>query len=212
MKKVKILIKQHSCLYENSEYDFHKLSDVINLYNSKIQIVLLEEPLFIKIFQINKNIRKISDFIQEKIDNIFPQNGDILYDYEKLNSEGLLSIYSIKGKKKIEKLICNAKDIQVVPVQFFMREVMMKKMKNKKLTGGVIFQIDENYYYVYIKKGLIADNYISSNLNEIIDKIDEEHIEREVYIDDSINDVNIHKSDVNFIKIDMKGQMYEKLY
>ena len=129
MRKVKILVKQNSYLYKNDEYDFYKLSDTINLYNSKMKIIILEEPLYIKIFKINKNIRKISEFIQEKIENIFPQNGDILYDYEKLNSEGVVSIYSIKGKKKIEKLISNAKDIQVIPIQFFMREVMMKKMK-----------------------------------------------------------------------------------
>ena len=212
MRKVKILVKQHSYLYKNDEYDFYKLSDTINLYNSKMKIIILEEPLYIKIFKINKNIRKISEFIQDKIDNIFPQNGDILYDYEKLNSEGVISIYSIKGKRKIEKLITNAKDIQVVPIQFFMREVMMKKMKNKKLTCGVIFQIDKNYYYVYIKKGLIADNYISGNLDEIIDKINAQQIESQVYIDDCISDINIHKSHIKFIKINIKEQMHEKLY
>ena len=41
MGKVKILVKQHSYLYKNDEYDFYKLSDTINLYNSKIKIIIL---------------------------------------------------------------------------------------------------------------------------------------------------------------------------
>jgi len=205
------LLKQNSYFYGNEEYDFYTLGNTINLCNVKMKIIILEEPLFIKVFQINKNIRKITDFIQEKIENIFPQTGDILYDYERIKSEKLLSIYSIKGKKKIEKLISNARDVQVIPIQFFMREVMIKKMKNKRLTCGVIIKIEENYYFVYIKKGIIADNCISKNIDEIINKIDEQKIEEEVYIDESIC-LNNYKNNIKFKKINMKEQLYEKLY
>lgn len=212
MNKVKILLKQNSYLQENNEYDFYNTSNVAKINNAKVQIIILEEPLFIKIFEINRKVRKIADFIEEKIENIFPQNGDILYDYETMKAGKILSIYSIKGKKKVEKLISNAKDVQVVPVQFFLREVMIKKMKNKKVTCGVIFQIDKSYYFIYIKKGFIADNYITCNIEEIIDRIEEQKIEDEVYVDESINCESIFKSQIKIIKINIKDRIDEKIY
>ncbi|HCW53846.1 MAG TPA: hypothetical protein DG753_08940, partial [Clostridium sp.] len=84
MNKVKILLKQHSYLYKNNEYDFYNTSNVVKTNNSQMQINIKEEPIFTKIFRVNKNKRKIADFIDEKIKNIFPQNGDILYDYERV--------------------------------------------------------------------------------------------------------------------------------
>ena len=211
MKKVKILLKQHSYSYANNEYDFYSLSDIINFYNSKMKIIILEEPLFIRLFQINKEVKKIADFIEEKIKNVFPQNGDILYDYEVEKQEKLLAIYSIKGKKKIEKIILDAKEVKIIPIQFFMREVIVKRMKNKKLTCSVIFQINKSYYFIYIKNGLITDNYIGCNIDEIINKIETQGLEKQVYIDDSIS-INTHASDTKFIKINMKDYINEKLY
>ena len=105
-----------------------------------------------------------------------------------------------------------AKDVQVIPIQFFIREVMIKRMKNKKLTCGVIIQIGKNYYFVYIKRGLITCNYISSNLDEIINKIELQQIKDEVYIDESINYVDTYENNIRFIKLNIKDQIYEKLY
>ncbi|HCW52307.1 MAG TPA: hypothetical protein DG753_00890, partial [Clostridium sp.] len=116
------------------------------------------------------------------------------------------------GKKKVEKLIKEAKDVRVIPIQFFIREVMIKRMKNKKLTCGVIIQIDKNYYFVYIKRGLIACNHISSNLGEIINKIELQQIKDEVYIDESINYIDTYENNIKFIKLNIKDQIYEKLY
>ena len=104
MKKTTIIMKPYSFIYSGNEYDFYGLNEVVNFQNTHLKIIILEEQLYIKIFKIKRDINKISSFIQDKINNIFPQNGEILYDYEKLNSEGVISIYSIKGKKKIEKL------------------------------------------------------------------------------------------------------------
>lgn len=212
MNKVKILLKQHSYLYGNNEYDFFDVSNMVKINNSKIKIIILEEPIFVKIFQVDRNITKIEDFIEEKIENIFPQNGDILYDYEIVRREGLLSIYSIKGKKKVEKLIATARDARVIPIQFFIREVISKRMRNKKLTCGVIIKIDKNYYFVYIKRGLIAYNYISPNIDEIIDKIELQAIKDEIYIDESIDYTKAKENNTKYIKINIKDKIYEKLH
>ncbi|MDO5516898.1 MAG: hypothetical protein Q4F66_05040 [Clostridium sp.] len=211
MKKVTIIMKPYSFLYNNSEYDFYGLNEAVNLINKHIKIVILEEQLFIKIFEIKKDIKKMSAFIQDKINNIFPQNGEILYDYEKNNSDNLLAIYSVKGKKKIEKLSMNAKELEVVPIQFVIKDEFLKIFKNKKLTCSVIFRVEDSFYYIYIKNGLLYENYICGDLNGILQRVPEEG-GYDVYIDSNIAYENTHKDKIKFIEINMEGLIYEKLF
>lgn len=211
MKKVFLFMKPYSFIYKQQEHDFYSLNEAVNLSNSNMKIVILEEQLFIKIFEIKKDIKKISHFIQDKINSIFPQNGEILYDYEKNNSYNQVAIYSVKGKKRIEKLSKNAKKLEVRPIQLIVKEALIKKMKDNKLTCSVLFKFEDNIYYLRISDGLLYENFISCDLDEALGKLSYEDICK-LYIDEKINYKNTHESNVEVIKINMEELVYDKLF
>ena len=107
MKKSIVIIKKNLFIYNGEEYDFDKVNEMNNLLKSNLKIIILEEELYVKQFTSKIKRNKIYEFIDYKINNDFPQNGDILYDFEKNNN--IIAIYYIKGAKRIEKIIRNSK-------------------------------------------------------------------------------------------------------
>ena len=110
------------------------------------------------------------DFIDYKINNDFPQNGDVLYDFER--NSNLISIYYIKGAKRIEKISEKAKNIEVKPIQIIVKEVMMKILKNNIFNCKVLIKFNEHYYYISFKEGLFYYNYIEKD-KEVNEKLKE---------------------------------------
>lgn len=206
-----VTMKPYSFVYNKEEYDFHNFKEEIDLSNCNMKIVMAEEQLFIKIFEVNNDIKKILSFIQDKIDNIFPQNGEILYDYEKNNDNNLLAIYSIKGKKRIEKLSQNANNLEVKPIQLIVKKSLIKKLKNKNLSCSVIFKFEDSFYYLKIDKGLLYENHISENLYIVLDKVLKDDIS-ELYIDQNIDYTKLHIDNIRFIKLNMEELVYDKLF
>ena len=123
MKKSIVIIKKNLFIYNGEEYDFDKVNEMNNLLKSNLKIIILEEELYVKQFKSEIKRNKIYDFIDYKISNDFPQNGDILYDFEKNNN--IIAIYYIKGAKRIEKISEIAKNIEVKPIQFIVKDIMV---------------------------------------------------------------------------------------
>lgn len=209
MKKSIVIIKKNSFMYNEEEYDFDRVDDMNNLLKSNIKIVILEEELYVKQFESDLKRNKMYDFIDYKISNDFPQNGDVLYDFER--NSNLLSIYYIKGAKRIEKISERAKNIEVKPIQIIVKEVMMKILKNNIFNCKVLIKFNEHYYYISFKEGLFYYNYIEKDREIVLDKIVQNDDFGEIYVDTSLGDLSITDK-FKIIKINIGELINEKIY
>ena len=209
MKKSIVIMKKNIFIYNGEEYDFHKDNEMNNLLKANIKIVLLEEELYVKQFKSEIKRNKMYEFIDYKINNDFPQNGDILYDFEKNNN--IIAIYYIKGAKRIEKISEIAKNIEVKPIQIIVKEVMMKILKNNIFNCKVLIKFNEHYYYISFKGGLFYYNYIEKDKEIVLDKIVQNNDFGEMYVDTSLGDLALTNK-FNIIKINIGELINEKIY
>ena len=209
MKKSIVIIKKNSFMYNEEEYDFDRVNDMNNLLKSNIKIVILEEELYVKQFKSDLKRNKMYDFIDYKINNDFPQNGDVLYDFER--NSNLISIYYIKGAKRIEKISEKAKNIEVKPIQIIVKEVMMKILKNNIFNCKVLIKFNEHYYYISFKEGLFYYNYIEKDKEIVLDKIVQNNDFGEIYVDTSLGDLSL-TAKFKIIKINIGELINEKIY
>ena len=209
MKKSIVIIKKNLFIYNGEEYDFDKVNEMNNLLKSNLKIIILEEELYVKQFKSEIKRNKMYDFIDYKINNDFPQNGDILYDFEKNNN--IISIYYIKGAKRIEKISEIAKNIEVKPIQFIVKDVMMKILKTNIFNCKVIIKLNEYYYYISFKEGLFYYGLVEKDKEIVLDKINQNDDFGEIYVDNSLCELSLTNK-FKIIKMNIGELINEKIY
>lgn len=209
MKKSIVIIKKNSFIYNGEEYDFNMITNMNYLLKANIKIIILEEDLYVKQFTNEMKRNKIYEFIEYKINNDFPQNGDILYNFEKNNK--IIAIYYIKGAKRIEKISDIAKNIEVKPIQFIVKDVMRKILKNKIFTCKVLMKFNEYYYYISFKDGLFYYGLVEKDKKIVLDKIIQNDNFGELYFDNTIGDLSITNK-FKIIKMNIGELINEKIY
>jgi len=209
MKKSIVIIKKNLFIYNGEEYDFDKVNEMNNLLKSNLKIIILEEELYVKQFKSEIKRNKIYDFIDYKISNDFPQNGDILYDFEKNNN--IIAIYYIKGAKRIEKISEIAKNIEVKPIQFIVKDIMVKILKTNIFNCKVIIKLNEYYYYISFKEGLFYYGLVEKDKEIVLDKISQNDDFGEIYVDNSLCDLSLTNR-FKIIKINIGELINEKIY
>lgn len=212
MKKSIIIIKKNSFIYNEEEYDFDKVDDILHLLKANLKIIVLEEDLYIKQFTNNIKKRKIYEFVNYKINNDFPQNGDILYDYKFKEKSNIICIYSIRGAKRVEKLSNAAKNIEIKPIQFIIKDLMSKLLKNDDFTCEVLIKFNECYYFISFKEGLFFHGFVEKDINFVFDKIIENTNLREIYVDSSITNYSHITNKIKIIKMNIGELINEKIY
>ncbi|MDU4752292.1 MAG: hypothetical protein E6X86_14850, partial [Clostridium butyricum] len=130
MKKDIVFIKDNSFVYKDNEYGFYEFLDK-NMKFKNLKAVVLGEELYIKNILIKSKYFELEKYIANEIKNIFSQNGEILYDYEKSKNKNSVYIYSIRGKEKVEKLCSRTVFLEVTPLQFIIRKTLKNILKNK---------------------------------------------------------------------------------
>jgi len=209
MKRSIVIITKKLFIYNGEEYDFDKVDEMNNLFKSNIKIVILEEELHVKQFKRDIKRNKLYEFIDYKINNDFPQNGDILYDFEKNNN--IISIYYIKGAKRIEKISEKAKNIEVKPIQYIVKEVMMKILKNSIFNCEVLMKLKEYYYYISFKDGLFYYGFVGNDKEIVFEKIILNNDLGEIYVDNSLDDLSLENK-FKIIKMNIGELINEKIY
>ena len=209
MKKSIVIIKRNLFIYNGEEYDFDKVNEMNNLLKSNLKIIILEEELYVKQFKSEIKRNKMYDFIDYKINNDFPQNGDVLYDFEKNNN--IIAIYYIKGAKRIEKISEIAKNIEVKPIQFIVKDVMKKILKTNIFNCKVIIKLNEYYYYISFKEGLFYYGLVEKDKEIVLNKISQNDDFGEIYVDNSLYDLSLTNK-FKIIKINIGELINEKIY
>lgn len=214
MKKSIILINKNFFILNNKEYDFDKINEINHLLKSNLKIVILEENLYVKQFTwkaAHKGKRqKINEFVDYKINNEFPQTGDLLYDFEK--NDNNIAIYSMKGAKRVECLSKKADNLEVKPIQFIIKEIMFKRLKKSDFNAQVLIKFNECYYYACFKNGLFNFGLADENKDSILNTVLQEHNTEEIYIDHSIANIICSNDKLKIIKLNLGELINEKIY
>lgn len=210
MKKSIIFSGRDFFIYNKEKYYFDKINEVRHLFKSNRKIIIIEEELRVKQFKNKIKKSKMDRFVNDIIENDFPQNGDILYDYEIKNN--IISIYYIKGAKRIEKLLEDAKDLEVKPIQFIIKTAINKVLKSKNLTCNVLIKFDEFYYYNIFDEGLFTCGIFEGNKESVLSKILEDCEGKKIYIDESAIDILPLSNEIKFERLDIRRFLHEDIH
>ncbi|MFT8348275.1 hypothetical protein [Clostridium saccharoperbutylacetonicum] len=210
MKKAIIFVNRNNFIYNKEKYSFDKLNEVQRVLKKDIKIVILEEELCLKKFDNNAKKFQLEKFVDSLIEKEFPQNGDILYDYEKKNN--VIVIYYIRGAKRIERLAEGAKKIEVKPIQLIIKEVMRKELKANNNSGRVLIKINEYYYYISFEAGIFDHCKVKENKASIINEIYDDINGKEIFVDKSAIDVLTANNNLKIIEIDIGSLINETIY
>lgn len=210
MKKSIIFASKDFFIYNKEKYDFDNISEVSHLFRSNIKIVILEEDLLVKQFKNKINKFKLSKFVNNVINNDFPQNGDILYDYEKKNNN--IMIYYIKGARRIERLAVDTKSIEVAPIQLLIKEAMIKTLKCNNFTCNALIKFEKVYYYIFFKEGLFDHGIVEENKEFVLNNLLKDCDAKKIYIDESAIDIVSSNNEMKFTKMNIRRFFDETIH
>lgn len=211
MKNEIIILRKNNFTYNKEKYNIDELRNLDEIIQNSVTVVILQEELYVKHFFINNKRNSFAKFIERKIKNEFPQNGDILYDYEE-SENNIAAIYSIKGGSKIAPLERCCKELEVKPIQIIIRSILKDLIKEDILNIKALVKYEEYYYYISIKKGLFYRCITEKNLDFLINKIIEDN-ESGILISNisikSLQELN-DRFKIDYIK--MEDYINEKIY
>lgn len=210
MRKSIIFIKKNYCTYDGKNYDFNEFRELSGLLTSNIKVVILQEELFVSHFENAVRRCKLCSFVDSKIRNDFPQNGDILYDFEKKGN--VISIYSIKGCKRVEKIVEKAINIEIKPIQFIIKDVLMKIVRDKNRNFKALIKYDTCYYYVSFRDRLYHDGFISENKHIVEENLLRKGDFEEIYVDDNTVDIISDNNKSKAKKVNIGEFINENIY
>lgn len=214
MRRAIVLINKNHFIYNDEKYDFDRVDTIKHFNKINLKIIILAENLYIKQFEKNIKRRNINDFIYYKIKNDFPQTGDLLYDYEV--TKNCIAIYSIKGGIRLQKIIERASSLDVKPIQFIIKEIMLKHIKKNDFKANVLTKFDKCYYFISFNEGLFNLGLVDENEESILRVIHENNNGEDIYMDDYIADNLsedfIYKEKIKIIKLNIGELVNEKIY
>ncbi|MEN8434311.1 hypothetical protein NX821_001494 [Clostridium septicum] len=157
--------------YKGNKYSRSNERDLLKDIGKNLEIIIIDEALLIKKFEVNTSERDFEEFINETIEKEFLVNENMLFHYEYVKSENIVYIYSIKQGNLVRKLGTKVNKLKVHPMQFIIKDFINKKIK-KFRSFISITEFRGKYYVLNIHNNIIVKCYISNkinNLNEVIE-------------------------------------------
>lgn len=159
----KIHVYSDKYYYKNVEYSEETLDILIKNLRKKRKILLYSETIFIKKY--NYPDIKIEKYMDDKINEDFKNKDNFLFHYEINKEDKSIYLYSLRNNK-IKYLYRNAMELSIEPIQFKIKDRIVKKYsKNKK--NFIIYKIEKVYSLLVIENTLIIDSISSEDFNEI---------------------------------------------
>lgn len=211
MKNEIIILRKNSFTYNNERYNIEELRNLDEIMHQCVTVVILQEELYSKHFYISNKRNGFVKFIERKIKNEFPQNGDILYDYEECENN-IVAIYSIKGKSKIAPLEKYIKELHVKPIQVIIRSILKSLLKEESLNIKALVKFEEYYYYICLKKGLFYECIAEKNFDFVINKIIEQGEGGLLISNIDLKQLEMLKNIFKIKYIKMEDYINEKIY
>lgn len=200
-----IEIYKDKLYFKNIEYDYYTFKSLLNSISKKIRIIIFSEKIFIKKYIYPEEKVKIEKYIDDKISDDFSDKSNLLFHYEVEKNKRYIYLYSMRIDR-VNNLFNCAKELIVEPVQFKVKNKILKKLRKHKYVI-VYYKIKELNHLINIEDGLITDTLITENFEEINNYI----TERSYYVlvvDKNLKDMKIE--DINYY-FDLGVDTYEKI-
>ena len=82
MKNNLLILKKNHYIYNDKIIEFGDLHNIIQKTYKKLKIIILGQSLIINEISQNMKKDKIEEYAQNRIKNDFPQNNEILYNFD----------------------------------------------------------------------------------------------------------------------------------
>lgn len=155
MEKV-VVLESNNYIYKDKVYEYSELNSLISKLGKSLKIFILKENIFIRRFNLEE--KYLDKFIKDTIRREAEIDCNLLFHYEYNKHNKILYVYSLKKGEQIKKLAANVTKLSVIPIQFFINNLIEKKGKdNEELI--IMAKIKNIVYVVVREKGQIVQNY-----------------------------------------------------
>ena len=143
-----VIANKNKYIYNGKLYDDISIKRVIS---KEIELYVMEEDLLIKTYDEIKNDKE--DIVYEIINEEYGSEKSALMHYEYDKKRKKLFLYSIGNGERIQFLCEDLNEVIILPIQFYIRDIVIKKIK-KIFNYIVLIEIKEVVYYLEIKNKL----------------------------------------------------------
>ena len=116
----------------------------------------------------------------------------------------------------MEKFIAKTKTLEVKPIQFIIKEIMLKILKNNEFKAKVFTKFEGCYYFICFNEGIfnfgLADKNKDFILNEIIENNTGEEIYTDDYIAKVIGEASLYNGKFKTIELNLGERINEKIF
>ena len=140
-----VIANKNKYIYNGKLYDDISIKRVIS---KEIELYVMEEDLLIKTYDEIKNDKE--DIVYEIINEEYGSEKSALMHYEYDKKRKKLFLYSIGNGERIQFLCEDLNEVIILPIQFYIRDIVIKKIK-KIFNYIVLIEIKEVVYYLEIK-------------------------------------------------------------
>ena len=151
-----VIANKNKYIYNGKLYDDISIKRVIS---KEIELYVMEEDLLIKTYDEIKNDKE--DIVYEIINEEYGSEKSALMHYEYDKKRKKLFLYSIGNGERIQFLCEDLNEVIILPIQFYIRDIVIKKIK-KIFNYIVLIEIKEVVYYLEIKNKLIVNSLIKT--------------------------------------------------
>ena len=151
-----VIANKNKYIYNGKLYDDISIKRVIS---KEIELYVMEEDLLIKTYDEIKNDKE--DIVYEIINEEYGSEKSALMHYEYDKKRKKLFLYSIGNGERIQFLCEDLNEVIILPIQFYIRDIVIKKIK-KIFNYIVLIEIKEVVYYLEIKNKLIVNSLIKN--------------------------------------------------
>ena len=207
-------VEKHGYTYRGEFYEYRDYRNLNEKLGSNREIVILGEPLLVKVYNFEENKNSLEKFIEEIIIKDFSVGDDLLFHYDFMKGINKVYVYSIKKGIAVEKIIDGAKSISVIPIQFKIKELINNKLKRYRNFIS-ISKIRDIYYLINVEDGVIINGLVDENIDNAFKELSKYiKINKEVIFDRSINiDMKNEIEDIKEIQYLKIGEtINEKLF
>ncbi|GAB6170336.1 hypothetical protein JCM1393_27960 [Clostridium carnis] len=199
-----IYIEEEYYIYNGKKYEFSNQKEINRVLKGNINILILGEQLLIKKYNLESNIDNLEKYVDDIIKREFRIYSDMLFHYEYIKDLDILYLYSIKRGKEAEILGSKAKKLNVIPIQFLIKNKIKLKFDLTKVYT-IISKYRDKYYLLEIRNGLIVNNIVSNLKEDIEIYLNNNKGERDFIIDKYLKDdfkyEEISKGNFKFLEI-----------
>lgn len=180
-------VEKFGYIYKGNQYKYNDYMQLNEKLGVDREIVIMGEPLLVKVYNFEKSKSPLDNFVEDIIVKDFSIGEDLLFHYEFIKQLNKIYVYSIKKGVAVEKITVGCKSLNVVPIQFKIKEFINKKFKRYR-TFIAIAKIRNIYYLVNVEDGFIINGLVHEDKDIIFNELHKYFkIDKEVILDRSIS-------------------------